>query len=403
MGTKFVSVGRESGGFTAGVSYEGALAWYDYTLNSVDKDADGGTKDLVSNGTVTNTKGYNTDWYIDSYKEAGSQDPDPEPDPNPEPEPNPDPVSDHGNTTTVNTVVASNTVNYYGFRKTDKLLRRMGELRNNGEDEQGIWVCVKGAKSGRDSSFENKYTHYELGYDRLDKNNHREKRYEGFSLSYMEGSVEYKEVTGSDKAHDEEIAFYCVSQYTHGHYLDLVARIGMYANRFGVYDTNLNKIHGKNDTYGISASAEYGGKKDYAHGWYVEPQGQATIGHLSGNNYTTSNQIDVNNGSISSAVGRISVNIGKGFTDKKGRRGKFYAKANWLHEFLGSYGIDMVSNAGNRVHAHGNYRDTWFEYGLGFAYQYTKNNFIYVDVEKTSGSNYYKNWAWNVGLRWTFN
>ncbi len=437
IGTILVSVNDEQGEFTRDGVYEGALVWQTYTLESATSAVP------LGNDETLEYDGKGTDWYIDGVTTAEETEPGPDEDnpddnddgdegdkdtePGPSEPPDdgdegdkdtepgpaeppddgddgdggPGPAQPTGNTTTVNTVIASNAVNYYAFRETDKLLRRMGELRNNGEDEQGVWIRVKGAKTGRDNSFENKYTHYELGYDQLVKNDHREKRYEGVSLSYMDGSVKYSGISGSGKAHDEEIAFYRVDQYKHGHYLDLVARIGMYSNRFGVYDTNQNKIHGKNDTYGISMSAEYGRKKDYAHGWYIEPQGQLTIGYLSGNDYTTSNQVDVSNGCISSLVGRVGANFGKNFGREK--KGIVYLKANWLHEFLGTYSIDMVSNAGNRVHAHGDYRDNWFEYGLGVAYKYTKNNFVYADIERTAGSDYYKNWAWNVGLRWTFN
>lgn len=48
---------------------------------------------------------------------------------------------------------------------------------------------------------------------------------------------------------------------------------------------------------GISLSSEYGRKKMIDDkGWYIEPQGQLTIGYLGGDNYTTSNGIAVRQG-----------------------------------------------------------------------------------------------------------
>ena len=57
----------------------------------------------------------------------------------------------------------------------------MGELRHNGEEEQGAWFRVKGSKIGRDGKFgfENKYTAYELGYDQVMKKTADKTRYQG--------------------------------------------------------------------------------------------------------------------------------------------------------------------------------------------------------------------------------
>ena len=73
-------------------------------------------------------------------------------------------------TTSVDTILSANALNYHTWRtENDKLLQRMGELRHNGEEEQGAWFRVKGSKISRDSKFgfENKYTAYELGYDQV--------------------------------------------------------------------------------------------------------------------------------------------------------------------------------------------------------------------------------------------
>lgn len=39
---------------------------------------------------------------------------------------------------------------------------------------------------------------------------------------------------------------------------------------------------------------------------------------------------------------------------------------------------------------------------LGAAVQTGKNNYSYVDVERSAGSDYKKDWQWNVGARWSF-
>lgn len=121
------------------------------------------------------------------------------------------------------------------------------------------------------------------------------------------------------------------------------------------------------------------------------------MGYLGGDNYITSNGIEVNQSGIKSAVGRIGFNIGK----EIGSKGIFYAKANLLHEFGGGYDVTMTDSTG-RVKVSDSFNDTWFEYGIGAAFASGKNSHVYFDVERSAGSDFTKNWQWNIGARWNF-
>lgn len=64
-------------------------------------------------------------------------------------------------TTSVETILSENALNYHSWRtENDKLLQRMGELRQNGEEVKGAWFRVNGNKIGREGKFgfKNKYT-----------------------------------------------------------------------------------------------------------------------------------------------------------------------------------------------------------------------------------------------------
>lgn len=166
---------------------------------------------------------------------------------------------------------------------------------------------------------------------------------------------------------------------------------------FAVYDTDNKKITGDFNNTGVALSAEYGRKNSLHNGWYIEPQAQFTLGYLGGDSYTASNGIEVSQSGIKSAVGRIGFNLGRGV----GSKGVVYAKANLLHEFGGGYEVAMRDGSG-AVTVSESFRDTWFEYGIGAALQTGKNNHIYFDVERSSGSDFKKDWQWNVGARWMF-
>ena len=163
-------------------------------------------------------------------------------------------------------------------------------------------------------------------------------------------------------------------------------------------DTSGNKITGDYDQNGLSISAEYGRKNNLKNNWYIEPQAQLTFGRLRGTDYTTSNGIRGDQDGIDSFVGRIGFNIGKDINEKT----NIYLKANLMHEFGSGYNASMVDASGTKARLDRNFDDTWFEYGLGAAVQTGKNNYFYVDVERSAGSDYKKDWQWNVGARWSF-
>ena len=75
-----------------------------------------------------------------------------------------------------------------------------------------------------------------------------------------------------------------------------------------------------------------------------------------------------------------------------GNKGVVYVKANLLHEFGGGYDVTMTDSTG-RVKVSDSFDDTWFEYGLGAAVTMGSNSQLYVDVERSSGSDFKKDWA----------
>lgn len=359
VGTVLASVNNGDGVFTAD-DHEGSLYWERYELGSQAND---------------NT-GY-TDWYLKAVD-----------------------VLNPGNnpTTTVKTAMSAGALAYHTWRADDKLMERMGDLRQRGEEEQGAWVRVKGSKLSHDGKFgfENKYTMYEIGYDQVMKKTDAYTRYGGVSMSYSDGSSSYDSGSGDNK--NKAISFYMTQVGEKGHYVDVVAKFNHMDTDFTVYDSNSKKITGDFDNTGVSLSAEYGRKNSLSqNGWYVELQAQMTVGYLGSSSYM-SNKVQVDQSGISSVVGRLGFNLGRDI-DKKTN---FYVKANLLHEFSGSYDVAFTDKFGNRAKLDDDFNDTWFEYGAGVAFQGSKNNYFYLDVERSAGSDYKKDWQWNVGASWTF-
>lgn len=353
-GTVLVSVKDEQGNFFAN-DREGSLYWNKYTLDKQDSATDGYTKD----------------WYLKKVEFIPSKP-----------------------TTSVEAVDATQRLAFANWVEDDKLMQRMGDLRHETNNEEGVWVRVKGGKYSGDG-FSNRHTMYQLGYDDVVKENEKLKRYQGVAFSYDDGKNSFNRGSGKLKA--KSIGFYNTDLRNKGHYLDLAFKIYDADSDFTVFDTEGKKITGAFDNIGISLSAEYGRKKYLDEHWSIEPQAQLTLGYLGGARYTTSNGIHVSQSDPNSVLGRIGCNFMYDMDEKN----TVYLKANWLHQFAGNYGATLTNgNDSLRIDNHDH--DTWFEYGLGFACMIGKNNHLYADVERSTGGSLRKNWQWNAGMFWTF-
>ena len=353
-GTVLVSVKDEQGNFFAN-DKEGSLYWNKYTLDKQDSATDGYTKD----------------WYLKKVEFIPSKP-----------------------TTSVDAVDATQRLAFANWVEDDKLMQRMGDLRHETNNEEGVWVRVKGGKYSGDG-FSNRHTMYQLGYDDVVKNTDKLKRYQGVAFSYDDGKNSFNRGSGKLKA--KSIGFYNTDLRNKGHYLDVVFKIYDADSDFTVFDSEGKKITGAFDNTGISLSAEYGRKKQLDEHWSVEPQAQLTLGYLGGARYNTSNGIHVSQSDPNSVLGRIGCN----FIYDVDEKNTVYLKANWLHQFAGNYGVTLTNGSESlRIDNHDH--DTWFEYGLGFACMTGKNNHLYADVERSTGGSLRKNWQWNAGMFWTF-
>lgn len=353
-GTVLVSVKDEQGNFFAN-DKEGSLYWNKYTLDMQDSATDGYTKD----------------WYLKKVEFIPSKP-----------------------TTSVDAVDATQRLAFANWVEDDKFMQRMGDLHYETNNEEGVWMRVKGGKYSGDG-FSNRHTMYQLGYDDVVKENEKLKRYQGVAFSYNDGKNSFNRGSGKLKA--KSIAFYSTDLRKKGHYLDLGFKIYNADSDFTVFDTEGKKITGAFDNTGISLSAQYGRKKYIDEHWSIEPQAQLTLGYLDGARYTTSNGIHVSQSDPNSVLGRIGCN----FMYDMDENNTVYLKANWLHQFAGNYGVTLT-NGNDSLRIDNNDHDTWFEYGFGFACMIGKNNHLYADVERSTGGSLRKDWQWNAGMFWTF-
>lgn len=284
----------------------------------------------------------------------------------------------------------------------DTLNKRMGEARYL-EDDNGVWVRYRHAKTGWDDTFETNSDMFQLGFDKQvqeDDGTH----YRGVAVDYTDADTSLMHASG-----DGENKRYAVSLYDtwigeKGHYRDLVLRGGRINSDYdisGMFDNGMADIGGDYHQWFGSISAEWGRKNDMQSGWYFEPQTQLQLARVGGASYVSYSGINVDQDGATSLIGRVGFRLGREYEKNNGKTDNYYFKADLMHEFIGDKGI-ALSTATERYTEEYDGQETWFDIGLGADISIGKNSFFWADVERTLGADFDNTWQVNGGFRWEF-
>lgn len=302
-----------------------------------------------------------------------------------------------GDTINPNGTVPGSAVNtaFALWRDDDTLSKRLGELRYSQQDD-GIWARMVNKHLERDGrhGFEGNYKTIQVGYDKKRDTANNGSWYYGAAISHLWGDTNYTDGHGSQK--ETDLSLYGTNIRPHGHYLDLIARVGRIDSD---YSTSYGD-HGKFENWGMSFGAEYGRQKALGGGWSIEPQAQLTYHYLWGDDYTTRNGAKVNQDNADSLVGRLGFIVSREFNAGTDHAGRVYLKASILHDFLG----DTTSTIVDDIH----YRDdddlgdTWYIAGIGTDINLGKNTRFYFDAERNFNADVKMKYRFNAGLRFGF-
>lgn len=281
------------------------------------------------------------------------------------------------------------------WRDDDTLLKRLGELRYNQED-QGVWARFINKHLERDGShgFEGNYKTLQVGFDKVRKTVNDGTWYYGGAISHLWGSSTYTD--GQGKQRSTDVAIYGTNVRPHGHYLDLVARFGRINSD---YETTYSD-YGKFKNWVSSISAEYGRKKVLHHGWAIEPQAQLTYSYLWGDDYTTKNGAKVQQDNADSLVGRLGFVLSREFDSQMKNPSRVYFKAAVLHDFLGDTQSRIMDDI--IFTDQDDLGDTWYLLGIGTNIHFSDATQFYLDAERSFGSDVKMKYRFNAGLRFEF-
>lgn len=285
----------------------------------------------------------------------------------------------------------------------NNVMKRMGELRSGTEARKGgVWArYYRGelsADSNYDSSFSQDYTGFQGGIDKV-QDYKGGKLYTGIAVNRIDSNAGY--TVGSGDLSSTGVGLYGSWLGSKGHYLDVIARGSKLTNDFKLVDLSGNAAKADYDTWAYGISAEYGYRQDLNAGWFVEPQAELSLGHISRVDYTTSNGVSIRQDGVNSAIVRLGFLGGKEFSIG-GRPSNAYVKASLLHDFGGNGGSTGYYGIKSLAMQTGDLTGSWYEIGLGANLGITKNSNLYFDALKTLNSTVRTDWQFNAGLRFTF-
>ena len=271
--------------------------------------------------------------------------------------------------------------------------KRLGELRDSSASSNGVWARVYNGKAKYGAQdVTNKYTSFQFGYDRQVTPG----VWLGGAMSYTDGSNDFKQGNGDSSLY--AFTGYASWLADNGMFVDVTGKIGRMKNSFDI-STNLGASSGSYHTNTVSVSAEAGWRLyPMQNALYVEPQVEVMYGHVFDADYTTSLNVNVNQASIDSLVGRAGFALGLKCPDN---RGNAYVRASVLHDWKGEASSTFTKDGFTRTWAD-DLGDTWIEYGIGANFNATPNVHVYADLESTASAKVDTSYRFNLGVRFSY-
>jgi len=273
--------------------------------------------------------------------------------------------------------------------------------------DDGAWVRMAHSKLTQSGVFRFNNNNYEIGYDKLSRNDAEKKRKWGLSFTYGRARISLGNQFSNGRIKKYELSLYNTNQRQNldgdnSDYFDNVLRIGLLHN-YTYARMNNGQLWGKGSYKNkiITASTEYGYHKfiDNDKRWNITPQAQLQFTYLSGANYQLSNKVNVNLSDSKSLVGRVGMDIVR-WLDKDGGH-RFYAKANILHEFLGKHGF-KASDSNDTYSKNWNTKATWYVIGLGYTAHVSEKTYIFIDAERELGAGRANSYNARLAISWQF-
>ena len=261
------------------------------------------------------------------------------------------------------------------------------EFLRDASHAYGAWAQVYGGESTYDdASVDLKSTTVQVGADATLGD-----WVVGGAFSYMKGDADM--TNGSADTDAYTLALYTARQFDSGLYVNGMARYGRLST-----DATAGNMTGSYDNNAFSVGGNVGYRFTFAQQAFVEPQFGLQYAYVTGDDYTATNGVKVEQDNFDALVASLGARIGFNFAEDAG---KVFARASVNHDFLG----EVDGTASNDKAIQNMYVDlggTWVTYGVGTQFNFTDNLSVWGNVDRTTGGEVSTHYMMNAGLRYTF-
>ena len=213
----------------------------------------------------------------------------------------------------------------------------------------------------------------------------------GVAASYMEGDADMS--NGSADVDGYSFALYTERRFDNGFFVNGIARYGRLST-----DATADNMSASYDNDAFSIGANGGYRFTFAKYGFVEPSIGLQYAFVKGDDFTSSNGVNVEQDDYNALIGDIGARIGINFADNMG---KLYARAYLNHDFDGDLdgrAYNDKASASMDVDLGG----TWVTYGIGTQLNFTDNFTVFANFDRSSGNEVDTDYMLNAGLRYTF-
>lgn len=298
-------------------------------------------------------------------------------------------------------IIETSKANYSSAVYMDNLNKRLGDISFTNQTD-GIWIRLRNDRIGEDNEYRLRDYITQIGYDKI----YFIKKgieHKGIAFNYAKGKMEYKNITGNSHIDKYIFSVYDTRFFNNDIYTDIVTRIGYMKSNFDIITSKEKyQVKGNYNNLILGISAEIGKKFLLSEKAYVEPQLQLQYTYIGDTDYTTNQGTNVELNNINSLIGRIGFRLGYDFYKENIKNNTIYLKADINSEMLGEQRVKASDITGSIDRKYKN-NNTWTDFGIGAAKDFTEDLNLYIDIEKQVGEKKdSKSWEINAGFIYKF-
>ena len=296
------------------------------------------------------------------------------------------------------------------------LRRRLGEVRYG--SQAGAWAKVftrqDRAEGFRNNGFKQESSGIHVGYDTIVHQDQENTFLVGATFRYAHSDQEgIATAFGGDGDLNEYSAkIYGTWMHAKGSYMDVLAQVGYYDESItGRNNAADGAFDAKYHNWGFGVSGEIGHmftlarqtSEHWTNHWFIEPQVELSYFHVTGDKFTTTTGLTIDQDNADFLTGRLGFVVGKKVTYADQRWYQLGVIGGISHEFLGDQSLTFTGRDGASARVDGRgLSGTTYYYGITADWQVSDRVRLYGELDRTEGSNYTKDYGINIGFKYAF-